>query len=81
VAIVTGGYQEIGRSIAEGLAEAGSDIVICARNYDRYVEACAEIEKIGVKAFLIRCDIQKSEDGEKFISNHSEDGKDRHFGE
>jgi NAD(P)-dependent dehydrogenase (short-subunit alcohol dehydrogenase family) len=68
VAIVTGGYHGIGRGIAEGLAEAGSNIVICARNYDRCVEACSEIEKMGVKAFPIQCDIRKAGDVENLIT-------------
>jgi len=68
VAIVTGGYHGIGRGIAEGLAEAGADLVICARNYDRCAEACAEIEKMGVKALPIRCDIGKTEDVENLVT-------------
>jgi len=68
VAIVTGGYHGIGRGIAEGMAEAGADIVVCARNYDRCAEACADIEKMGVKAFPIRCDIRKTEDVEHLVS-------------
>lgn len=68
MAIVTGGYHGIGKGIAEGLAEAGADIVICARNYDRCVEACTEIEKMGVKALPIRCDIRKSEEVENLVT-------------
>ena len=68
VAIVTGGYQGIGRGIAEGLAEAGSDVVICARNYDRCVDACSEIEKLGVKALPVRCDISKTEEVQGLVS-------------
>ena len=68
VAIITGGYQGIGRGIAEGLAEAGSDIVICARNYERCAEACSEIEKLGVKTLPIRCDITKTEEVKKLVS-------------
>ena len=68
VAIVTGGYQGIGRGIAEGLAEAGSDVVICARNYDRCVDACSEIEKLGAKTLPIRCDISKTEEVKKLVS-------------
>jgi NAD(P)-dependent dehydrogenase (short-subunit alcohol dehydrogenase family) len=68
VAIITGGYQGIGRGIADGLAEAGSNVVICARNYERCVEACAEVEKMGVKAFPVRCDITKSEEIENLVA-------------
>ena len=68
VAIITGGYQGIGRGIAEGLAEAGSDIVICARNLDRCAEACSEIKKLGVKTLPIRCDITKTEEVKKLVS-------------
>ena len=34
VAVITGGCTGIGREIAEGLAEAGCNIVICSRNYE-----------------------------------------------
>jgi len=59
VAIVTGGYHGIGRAIAEGLAEAGAHIVICARSLERCVKACDEIGKIGIKALALRCDITR----------------------
>jgi NAD(P)-dependent dehydrogenase (short-subunit alcohol dehydrogenase family) len=68
VAIITGGYQGLGRGIAEGLAEAGSDVVMCARNYDRCAEACSEIAKLGGKTLPIRCDISKSEEVKKLVS-------------
>lgn len=68
VAIVTGGYQGIGRGIAEGLAEAGSDVVICARSYDRCVDVCSEIEKLGVKTLPVRCDISKTEEVKNLVS-------------
>ena len=35
VAIVTGGGAGIGRQMAQGLAEAGADIVLCARKGER----------------------------------------------
>ena len=34
-AIVTGGGKGVGRQLAEGLAEAGANIVVCARQAER----------------------------------------------
>ena len=68
VAVITGGYDGIGRGIADGLAEAGSDIVICSRNYKRCAEACTEIEDFGVRAFPIECDISRADQVENLIS-------------
>lgn len=67
VAIITGGYHGIGRGIADGLAEAGADVVIGARNYERCVEACDEIGKLGVRTLAVRCDITKQEEVETLV--------------
>ncbi len=62
VAIVTGGYHGIGRGIAEGLAEAGAHIVICARSYEKSLAACEAIGQTGVKTLAVRCDITQTQD-------------------
>ena len=63
VAIVTGRHSGLGKGIAEGLAEAGADIVICARRLELCQEACSEIEKeLRVKSLPIKCDMTKTDE-------------------
>jgi NAD(P)-dependent dehydrogenase (short-subunit alcohol dehydrogenase family) len=57
-AIVTGGGKGIGRQLAQGLAEAGADIVVCARQADRCEQAAAELEQLGVRALGLGCDVR-----------------------
>jgi NAD(P)-dependent dehydrogenase (short-subunit alcohol dehydrogenase family) len=61
-AIVTGGGSGIGRQMAEGLAEAGADLVLCARKAERCAQAAAEIaEQHGVHALGVGCDVRDPE--------------------
>ena len=43
VAVVTGSTKGIGRAMAQGLAEAGADVVVSSRRQDACDEAAAEI--------------------------------------
>jgi NAD(P)-dependent dehydrogenase (short-subunit alcohol dehydrogenase family) len=54
VAIVTGGGSGIGRQMAEGLAEAGAELVLCARKVERCEEAAAAMP---TRALALRCDV------------------------
>jgi NAD(P)-dependent dehydrogenase (short-subunit alcohol dehydrogenase family) len=60
--IVTGGCHDLGKIIATGLAEAGSNVVVCSRKVEKCEETAHELEKLGVKALGIRCDITNPED-------------------
>jgi NAD(P)-dependent dehydrogenase (short-subunit alcohol dehydrogenase family) len=60
-AIVTGGGKGIGRQMAQGLAEAGANVVLCARNAERCEQAAAELEQLGVRALGLGCDVRDSE--------------------
>lgn len=55
--IVTGGGQGLGREIAIGLAEAGSNVVIAARRTETAMKTKTEIEGRGVSCTVIQCDI------------------------
>ncbi len=57
-AIVTGGGKGIGRQMAEGLAEAGANLVLCARQAERCEQTAAELEQLGVKAIGLGCDVR-----------------------
>jgi NAD(P)-dependent dehydrogenase (short-subunit alcohol dehydrogenase family) len=60
-AIVTGGGKGIGFQMAEGLAEAGADVVLCARQAERCEQAAAELERLGVRALGLGCDVRDPE--------------------
>jgi len=57
VSVVTGGATGIGFQMAMGLAEAGSNIVICSRKLENCEQAAREIAKTGVKALAVACDV------------------------
>ena len=58
VAIVTGGSVGLGRQMAEGLAEMGADLVLCARKIDRCRQAAEELQKLGVQTLALACDVK-----------------------
>ena len=63
VAIVTGGGVGIGRQMAEGLAELGASLVLCARKPERCEQAAAELaQATGVTALGMRCDVANPEE-------------------
>jgi NAD(P)-dependent dehydrogenase (short-subunit alcohol dehydrogenase family) len=55
VAIVTGGGRGLGKAIALGLADAGSDVVVASRKIDNCEEAAREIEAKGRRALAVGC--------------------------
>src|SRR5665213_3718583 len=57
VAIVTGGNGGIGLGMARGLAAAGADIAVVARNETKSEAALAELRQHGVKAIAVTTDV------------------------
>ncbi len=62
VSIVTGGGRGLGLAMAEGLAEAGSDVVVCSRKEQNCREAAKRIRQLGVEAAGVKCDITNPSD-------------------
>lgn len=59
VAIVTGGNGGIGRGIALGLARAGADIAVAARNREKTAAVVKEVEALGRRCLAIECDVRR----------------------
>ena len=61
VAVVTGGGKGIGRGIALCLAEAGADVVVCARTAADVKSVAAEIQALGRRAKAVSADVTQEE--------------------
>jgi NAD(P)-dependent dehydrogenase (short-subunit alcohol dehydrogenase family) len=61
VAIITGGSIGLGRQMAEGLAEMGANLVLCARKKERCEQAAEELRQLGVKTIALGCDVKNPE--------------------
>ena len=58
VAIITGGGKGIGLTMAEGLAEAGANIVLCSRKAQACQKAAGDLAKLGIKSLALPCDVK-----------------------
>lgn len=61
-AIVTGGSRGIGKEMAEGLAEAGANLMLCARREEWLNETVAEFASRGFAVAGKVCDVAKADD-------------------
>lgn len=68
VAIITGGSIGLGRQMAEALAEMGANLVLCARKKERCEEAAHDMEKLGVRAMAMACDVKDQTSVEQLIA-------------
>jgi NAD(P)-dependent dehydrogenase (short-subunit alcohol dehydrogenase family) len=61
-AIVTGGGSGLGRQFAAGLADAGANLLLCARNVERCQETAAALrEEYGVTVLAEGCDVRDAD--------------------
>lgn len=69
VAIVTGGSRGIGKAIAKKLAECKANVVInYTSNEEEALKTKAEIEALGVKSIVVKCDVSKYIEVEDMIN-------------
>lgn len=57
VALVTGASKGLGKALAVGLAKAGADLALCARNPDDLQQARGDIEALGGRVEIFSADV------------------------
>ena len=67
VAIITGGSVGLGRQMAEGLAEVGANLVLCARKKERCEKAAEELKQLGVQTLALGCDVKNPADVQAIV--------------
>ncbi len=73
VSVVTGASRGLGRAMAEGLAEAGSHVVLAATK-EKALRAVAErIRSLGVQAVIVPTDVEKEEHLKRLVERTLEE--------
>jgi gluconate 5-dehydrogenase len=76
VSIVTGAGKGLGKTMALALAQAGSDMVLVARNQEEIDRTAKEIREFGMKALAVSADATSSKDISNMVEKvRSEFGK------
>jgi NAD(P)-dependent dehydrogenase (short-subunit alcohol dehydrogenase family) len=73
VAIVTGASSGLGVAFAEGLADAGADVAVCARRADRLEATRQAVEAGGRRCVAVEADVSKVEDCERVVARTLDD--------
>lgn len=75
VVLVTGGSRGLGFIMAKGFAEAGANVVLCARKIDACEAAAESLRSSGYECLALRCDVAEPEDVKALVEKTVE-----HFG-
>ena len=67
VAIVTGGSRGLGREMAEGLAESGAALTLCARRDEWLTPTVEEMRGRGFRTEGVLCDVSKPDEVQRVV--------------
>jgi NAD(P)-dependent dehydrogenase (short-subunit alcohol dehydrogenase family) len=73
VALVTGASSGLGVAFAEGLADAGADVAICARRVEKLEQTREKVESLGRRCIAVQADVSKPEDCTRFVEQAVEE--------
>ncbi len=74
VALITGASKGLGRSMAEGLASAGADLVVCSRNAEEIEQAAREIAELSGRRVLgLSCDVTEESQVSELVGRSVEE--------
>jgi NAD(P)-dependent dehydrogenase (short-subunit alcohol dehydrogenase family) len=62
VAVITGASSGLGVAFALAFAEAGADVVVCARREAMLADTAAKVEALGVRCLAVRADVAVPDD-------------------
>jgi NAD(P)-dependent dehydrogenase (short-subunit alcohol dehydrogenase family) len=71
-AIVTGGSRGLGREMAEGLAEAGASLMLCARREEWLTPSVREMRERGLRVEGMLCDVSQPDDVQAVVDKTME---------
>ncbi|EGL83048.1 short-chain dehydrogenase/reductase SDR [Caldalkalibacillus thermarum TA2.A1] len=66
-AIVTGGGRGLGAQMAEALAEAGANVVICSRKVEACRDVSEQLQAKGVQTLALKCDVTQPDDVQEVV--------------